>query len=167
MLFYFRGVNVRKNISVVIVFAVALTVFSSCSQNVNAYSAMREFCTSFGIRSVIYSPIVPEGAEGYTEAGFYESLFGEKPDTVSDYAVVLLSGLDYVGECGIFVCYSSYDALCVTEMLERRIEFIRSVSASSGLKFPEQSFVMRENGCVVFAVLPDAEEAKRIWKHII
>lgn len=160
-----------KNVTVIIL-ATAVLIFSllplcSCTQATDASALMREFCSAYGVSPTVYSPMVREGEEGYVKEDFFFSLYGEEPYAVRDFALVLLSDLDSIFECGVFVCYNDYDALTVSDMLERRIELIREVAASSGLKYPKDAFVMRENRCVVMAVLPDAEHARRIWKRII
>ena len=157
----------KKIISLLLIFVILCAQLCSCAEERDAHSMMSEFCSSFGIGSAIYSPTVPEGEEGYVKEGFFKSLFAEEQESVSDYAVVLLSGLDSAGECGVFVCRSAYDALLVTEMLERRTELVRSVAAAAGLSFPDEPFILRDGKCVVLCILPDASRARRIWKHII
>ena len=140
---------------------------TSCSEERSAYMLMGEFCASLGVRGIIYSPEISEGEEGYVAEGFFEKLYGEGEEWVSDFAVVLLSDLGEVAECGVFLCYTDYDATQVTDMLHRRIELIRSVSAVSGLRFPDGAFVYREGRAVVMCVLDSAESARAAWRAIL
>ncbi len=157
---------------IVITLTASVLLFSlfqlcSCAQSLSAMTFMQEFCSAYGVSSPVYSPTVREGEAGYVSEGFFLSLYGEEPYAVRDFAIILRSDLDGILECGVFVCYSDYDALTVSDMLERRIELIREVAASSGLEYPNNAFIMRENKCVVMSVLPDSERARRIWKRII
>ena len=160
-----------KKLTVTILIAAILILLVlplvSCSELADAHSLMTEFCSAYGIDTTIYSTTVQQGEEGYVTQRFFFSLYGEDMGSVSSFAVILDSDLDRISECGIFVCYSDYDAILVTDMLSRRLELIQGVAASSGLSLPDGAFIIRENKCVVLAALSDADQARRIWKRII
>ena len=160
----------RKMIACGLVLALCVAAalsLTACSRTRSAYGLMSEFCTCLRVRGVIYSPVVAEGDAGYVASGFFEKLYGEGEEWVLDFAVMLLSDLGGVSECGVFLCYTDYDATQVTDMLHRRIELIRSVSAVSGLRFPEEPFVYREGRAVVMCALDDAEGARAAWRAIL
>ena len=157
----------KKLLALIIILSTLVLCLSACSEERSALAICREFASAYGVEGAIYSPTVREGEEGYVREGFFESLYGEPQDSVRDYALLLCSDLDSIGEVGIFICESDYDALLVTEMLGRRLENIRRVAASAGLGFPEGAFVMRKNKCVALCAIADAERAERILRRVI
>ena len=156
----------RKITAFILLFSLAASLLS-CSEKRSARALMREFSIAYGIDSPIYSPDVREGEEGYINSGFFSELYGEGEEWVSDFAVVLLSDLEAASECGVFICYTDYDARQVSEMLRRRIELVRSVAAISGLSLPDGDFVYREGIVVVMAILPRTDTARKLWGEIL
>ncbi len=157
----------KKLLALIIILSTLVLCLSACAEERSALAICREFAAAYGVEGAIYSPTVREGEEGYVREGFFESLYGEPQDSVGDYALLLISDLDEIGEVGIFICESDYDALLVTEMQECRLENIRRVAASAGMSFPEGAFVMRKNKCVVLCAIADAERAERILRRVI
>ena len=142
-------------------------VFCSCEKAQSADLLMNEFCRTYGISATVYTPSAKEGETGYVTEDFFFALYGEGMERVADFAIIITSDLDTVFECGVFRSYTDYDAVLVTEMLNRRLDLMRSVSASSGLRMPEAPFVLRKSKYVVMAALPDAKRAADIWKRIL
>lgn len=160
----------RKIISLALIFtltALACACLCSCEKKRPASDMMRDFCAELGLRGTVFSPDVPEGESGYVSGDFFSSLYGESDEYAADFAVVLLSDLEYAAECGVFICYSDVDAVRVTDMLHRRIELMRSVAAVSGLRFPEDAFVYREGRAVVMCALHGAPNARALWRAIL
>ena len=160
----------RKMLSMTLVIAISfLSVFSlaSCEEKRTAALLMHEFCSARGMDPVIYTPSANEGEPGYVRSGFFDELYGEGESLVSDFAVVLLSDLARISECGVFICYTDYDALLMTDVLQRRIELVRSVAAVSGLRLSDGAFVYREGRAVVMCALSEPEDARKLWRTIL
>ena len=139
----------------------------SCEKGSDATLLMQEFRSGYGVGGVLYSYAVPEGERGYCDEEFFVRLYGETPDSVSDFAVLLLSGTRGVGECAVFVCYSDYDAVLVSDMCYRRIEFLMSLSGTVDVSFAEDAFVLRRGKKIVMCALADNDRARGIWKKLI
>ena len=161
---------IRKSAASVLLVSLLCTLLAlllSCAEGRSARALMEEFCSAYGIAHTVYSPEVREGEAGYVKDGFFAQLYGEGEEWVSDFAIVLLSDTAHLSECGVFICYTDYDAIQVTDMLHRRIKLIREVGAASGLAIPEGAFVYREGRCVVVCALPDEAIARRLWREIL
>jgi hypothetical protein len=161
----------KKILSKAVAFIVAavLCVFAlaSCAEERSALSIMTEFCDSYSVGGVIYSPLIEEGRRGHSDERFFIDLYGEGSESVSDYSVLLLSGISLVGECAVFLCYSDYDATLVSDMCYRRIELLKSLAGAVDTSFAEDAFVLRRGKTVVMCALSDNEKGARIWKKVI
>ena len=142
-------------------------LLSSCAKNGTPHDLMREFAESYGISDTVFSPLVNEGEDGYTDEEFFEAVFGEGADSVSDYAIVFLSSLDVVGECCIFLCYSDYDALVACEILWRRVDLLKSMSTGMDISYTSDAVVFKSGKYAVMCALSDNAKAERIWKKIL
>ena len=133
----------------------------------DASALMREFTSAYGFGGVIYSPSVREGEAGYTDDRFFESVWGEGAEYVSDFAVIFSSSLDKSGECAVFICYNDFDAARVCEMIYRRFDLIASLGIVTDTSCLEDSFVLRRGRAVVASALSDNERARNVWKKIV
>lgn len=141
--------------------------FMSCKEQKSAHALMLDFCNAYGIEKTVFSPSVAEGSEGYANADFFEHVFGEKAESVSDYAVVFSSGLDRVQECAVLLCYSDYDALVACDILRRRVDLVKSMGASINTSYAADAVVFKSGKYAVMCVLSDNERAEKIWRKIL
>lgn len=166
-----KGLNsgIRNLARAALVFLLLLSIIcmSSCQRSVEAYKLMTELCYAYGIDRVIFSPSVKEGEEGYCPDGFLDSVFGDISESVSDYALLFISDLFSVGECAILVCYSTYDAIAVTEAALMRLELLRTESGGLDISALEGAFVERSGRTVILCALPDNDRARRLVRKII
>lgn len=153
--------------SVAVTAVLFILILSSCSEKRSALSVMSEFRKAYSVGGVVYSPLIGEGQRGHSDEAFFVELYGEGSDSVSDYSVLLLSGIAGVGECAVFICYSDYDAILVSDMCYRRIEFLKSLSGAVDTSFAEDAFVLRRGKTVVMCALADNDRGKSIWKKVI
>ena len=162
-LFYLR----KKLILLLCIGALFCSMLSCGSIERSALELMREFTEDYGWEGVIYSPSVREGEAGYADEAFFESVWGEGVEYVSDFAVVFSSSLDKSGECAVFICYNDFDAARVSEMIYRRFDLIASLGIVLDTSSLNDSFVLRRGRVVVASALPDNDRAKSVWKRII
>ena len=148
----------------VIVFVAFAT---SCDEGRTARELMDEFLDSYSAAGRLFSPEIPEGQEGHSTDAFFEKLYGDGREFVSDYAVFLSSDLESIEEAAVFVCYGEYDAMMVAQIAYRRIELIRSLGGSVNTDNLEEAFVFRKGRYVVMCLLEDNATAKRIWRSIL
>lgn len=137
----------------------------ACAPTQNAEEQMRAFADAYG-GGIVYAPTVPEGESGHADDTFFEELFGAPPYETEDYAVLFLPSLSSGGEAGIFLCYTAADAMTVEELCLRRTELIREVGALSSHAWGENAFVERYGRTVVYAALPDAPRARRLFRRL-
>ena len=156
-----------RPVSLILVLFILAFSLASCGQKPSPYSLMLEFCESYGIEDTVFSPLLSEGEEGYTDEDFFKIVFGEGIEAVEDYAVVFLSSLDYAGECSVFLCYSEYDALVVCDMLRRRIDLIKSIGAGINTSYVSDAVVFKSGKYAVMCALSDNELAKRMWRRLL
>lgn len=160
----------KKTIKAVCLLLTAVFLLLSlvgCSEQRTALSLMNEFRDGYSVGGVLYSPLFAEGERGHCDESFFMSLYGESTGSVSDYAVLLLSGLSDVGECAVFICCSDYDATLVSDMCYRRIELLKTLSGTVDTSFASDAFVLRRGRRVVMCALADNERCARIWKKAI
>ena len=131
------------------------------------YSLMLKFAEDYGLSETIFSTSVKEGKAGYTDEDFFRSVFDERVEHVSDYAMIFISNLDYAGECAVFLCYSEYDALVACDILRGRVDLIKSISAGIDTSYTEDARIFKSGRYAVMCVLPDNERAERIWRKIL
>ena len=155
-----------KTLAIILSVSLLLTI-CSCEDDKDALSIMNEFCAVYKTGGVIFSRSIPEGEAGHASEDFFSIMYQSDEGSVSDYAVLLLSGLDYAGECAVFVCYSVYDAILVTDLCNKRISAIRSLGGEVNVSFTEDSFVMRRGCVVAMSALRDNDAARRIFERII
>lgn len=148
------------------VFSIVIS-FSSCAEKRSAHALMSEFAQSYGAGGVVYSAEVKEGEYGYVDKDFFYTLYGEGEESVSDYSVLLLSGISRLGECAVFICYTDYDAFVVTEMCRRRIDLLRSFSGSPDTSSALDAVVKRYGRCVVMCAMSDNLRAISLWDKIL
>ncbi len=141
-------------------------LFISCGDLPNALDAMNEFKEAYGIEKTVYSKSLPEGDSGYADSDFFYNMYGDGEDSVCDYAVLLLSDLDTVGECAVFICYTEYDAILVTDICRRRMDLLKSLMGSVDVSFLSDSFIKRYGRVVVMCALSDNESAQQIFDRI-
>ncbi|MBE6536844.1 MAG: hypothetical protein E7673_02705 [Ruminococcaceae bacterium] len=156
------GVLLTLSVSVSSVF-----LLSACREYKSPYPLMLEFCQSYGISDTVFSSSVKEGAAGYVSESFFEQVYGEKPECVSEYAVVFLSSLDVAGECALFLCYSEYDALIACDILQIRLDLIKSMGISIDTSYAKDAVIFKSGRYAVMCVLSDNERAKRLWQKIL
>ncbi len=159
---------VIKYISLLIITVFLIVALPSC-RNVTRtpHELMLEFKKEYKVGGVLYYSSASEGEQGYVYDGFFEALYGDGVGSVSDFALILLSQGDTVGECAVFLAYSEYDAVLISDMCYRRISFLASLGISQNTEFLDGAFVLRRGEYVVMCALEDNEDAKRIWKKLI
>ncbi len=151
----------------ILLFSFVLSSFCACSDIPSALEIANEFSLAYGIDVPIYAKAKSEGDAGFADSEFFYSMYGDGEECVLDYAVLLISDLDTVGECAVFVCYTEYDAILVSDMCKRRMLLLRSLMGSADVSFLEDSFIKRKGKIVVMCVLSDNERASRIFDRII
>ncbi len=156
-----------ENTCILLVISLVFFGFSSCSELSSALEIMDEFSKSYGIEAPIFSNEKKEGEIGFADGEFFKTMYGEGEDSVLDYAVMLISDMDTVGECAVFICYTEYDAITVSDMCKRRMLLLRSLMGSVDVSFLEDSFIKRKGKIVVMCVLSDNERALEIFDRII
>lgn len=149
------------------IFLSSVLCFTSCTEKKEVYALMVDFCSSYGISDTIFSPSVDEGERGYTDAVFFEYVFLEKSDAVSDYAVVFSSELNRAEECAIFLCFSEYDALVACELLRKRVDLIKAMGVNIDTSNASDAVVFKSGRYAVMCVLPDNERAEKLWRKIL
>jgi len=153
-------------IALLCIFSIAIS-FSSCEEKRGAHALMTEFAQSYGAGGVLYSTEIEEGEYGYIDKNFFYTLYGEGEDSVSDYSVLLLSGISSLGECAVFICYTDYDAFVVSDMCRRRIDLLRSFSGSPDTSSATDAVVKRYGRCVVMCAMADNSRAISLWDKIL
>lgn len=153
--------------SVFLLAAMPLLMLVSCKKSVSPYLLMLEFCKSFGIEDTVFSPSLSEGERGFANDDFFELVFEESADSVSDYAVVFLSSLDNVGECALFLCYSEYDALIACDTLRRRADLLKSMGTGMDVSYTQDAKIFKSGKYAIMCALPDNERAERLWRKIL
>ena len=156
-----------KRISALTVAAALFMSLSSCGRKPSAVELMSRFCEEYGVFPEILSPSFSEGEKGHVGEDFFESVFLESPNSVSDYAIVFLSSLDRISECSVFLCYSEYDAILVAEMLWRRVDFLRSCAIGMDASYLSDTVVFKSGKYAVMCALSDNSAAERIWRRLL
>ena len=155
-------------ICVLLLVAVSCSSFLvSCDKNDAPYGLMLEFCEIYGIEDTVFSPSLSEGDVGYADEEFFELVFGEKPCSVSDYAVVFLSSLDFVGECALLLCYSEGDALDACLLLNERIDLLKSSGTGMDTSYLTDAVVFKSGRYAVLCALSDNERAEKTWRKLL
>jgi hypothetical protein len=131
------------------------------------YGLMLEFCEIYGIEDTVFSPTLAEGDLGYANDEFFELVFGEKPYSVSDYAVVFLSDLDFVGECALLLCYSEGDALDACLLLRERIDLLKSMGTGMDTSYLADAVVFKSGRYAVLCALSDNVKAEKTWRKLL
>ena len=148
----------KKPVAIILLLATVFLMVC-CRAEPDSYGLLIEFVNTYGADGVIYSPIVPEGKDGYIKDGFVETIYlfyGRFPE---NYAIFLNSRPDFSSECGIFVCSDAEMVDIVEEMCLERIRLL-----CSGDK---RAFVKRNHNVVFYSTLPDRERAEKIFSEII
>ena len=159
--------GVRQRIVALAVTLGLLLSLSSCSEKASPSELLSRFCEEYGIRADILSPSYREGEVGHVDESFFESVFFESSDSVSDYAIAFLSSLDRISECSVFLCYSEYDAILVAEMLWRRVDFLRSCAIGMDASYLSDTVVFKSGKYAVMCALSDNSAAERIWRRLL
>lgn len=141
--------------------------FVSCGKNSDPYELMLEFCKIYGIEDTVFSPTLAEGDAGYANDAFFELVFGEKPYSVSDYAVVFLSSLDFVGECALLLCYSEGDALDACLLLRERLDLLKSMGTGMNTSYLSDAVVFKSGRYAVICALSDNVRAEKTWRKLL
>lgn len=164
-----RDLFCKFKILLLIVSMAPLSLFGlvACQEKTSPYHLMIEFCQSYGISDTVFSPSLTSGDEGYADEKFFETVYGETPEYVSDYAVVFLSSLDFAGECALFLCYSEYDALVACDIFRRRVALIKSVGSGVDTSYVSDAVIFKSDRYVVMCALDNNDEAKRLWRKIL
>ena len=162
-----KTTHVRRLSAIIAILLALALLLVSCKEYAEPLFLMREFCKSYGVDSVVFSPSVKEGEDGYTDSSFFESVWSDGEELVESYAVFFLSNLSTAGECALFLCYSESDAITATEILTRRIELIRSLGSAIDSSFCTDAFVMKSGRYVVMCALGDNERAREIWERLV
>lgn len=164
-------VNRRLGLSFVCVLLLVAVIlcsfFVSCGKNDAPYGLMLEFCEIYGIEDTVFSPTLAEGDLGYANDEFFELVFGEKPYSVSDYAVVFLSDLDFVGECALLLCYSEGDALDACLLLRERIDLLKSMGTGMDTSYLADAVVFKSGRYAVLCALSDNVKAEKTWRKLL
>lgn len=155
---------IAKALAISLTVALCVSLFS-CDDGRGASEIMNEFKDAYGIDAPLYLKVAEEGNFGYTPDGFLDYIYEGAEELVEDFALMLPSGLDFVGECGIFICYSEYDAMMMSELCAARLETIRTLTAGGGLA--EDGFILRRGRRVVICALADNPRALRIFDRIL
>ena len=149
------------------VVVICCSLFVSCGKNDAPYGLMLEFCEIYGIEDTVFSPALSEWEVGYASDGFFELVFGEKPYSVSDYAVVFLSSLDFVGECALLLCYSEGDALDACLLLRERLDLLKSMGTGMDTSYLSDAVVFKSGKYAVLCVLSDNVRAEKTWRKLL
>ena len=153
-------------IALICLISLIITSLHSCEKERSAEEIMLEFKASYGIGCAMYSS--DEGGEGIYDGGeIFLAMLGGGAECVGSYLMLLVSGLEYSGECAVFVCFSRYDAMLISERGSARIGMLRSSSAVGVPTFASDGFVMRRGKVVIMCALSDNERAKRIFERIL
>ena len=164
-------VNRRIGLSFVCVMlsvaVICCSFFVCCVKNDAPYGLMLEFCEIYGIEDTVFSPTLAEGDLGYANDEFFELVFGEKPYSVSDYAVVFLSDLDFVGECALLLCYSEGDALDACLLLRERIDLLKSMGTGMDTSYLADAVVFKSGRYAVLCALSDNVKAEKTWRKLL
>lgn len=157
----------RTRIIAFVITLALLVSLSACSEKASPKEALECFCKEYGLSGDILSPSYREGDAGHIDESFFEYVFLESSDSVSDYAVIFLSTLDRISECSVFLCYSEYDAILVIEMLWRRVDFLKSSAIGMDISNLSDAVVFKSGKYAVMCALPDNASAERIWRKIL
>ena len=155
----------RRYAALFLSFLLILCFLTSCGEGESAEARMRAFADAYG-GGTVYAPGIPEGESGHADGDFYEDLFGVPPYEIEEYALLFLPSLEDGGEAGIFLCYSAADAMEVAKVCLSRVELIRRVDVLSSRAWAEDAFAERYGRWVVYASLPDAARARRLFRSI-
>ena len=149
----------KKKFSLIICICICILPLSSCSREYDAYSMLCEFVSAYGAEGTVYSPIVPEGEDGYIYEGLVERIYlfsGEFPE---NYAIFLNSHPDYSSECGIFVCSDAEMLSMVEEMCLERIGLLCGRA--------ENAFLKKSGNLCFYSTMQDRVRAEKIFNEII
>ncbi|MBR2650419.1 MAG: hypothetical protein IKD45_02045 [Clostridia bacterium] len=146
----------------------SLLLLTACRRrSVSASEMMSAFLSEYGIEAVIYTPSIPEGEEGYFSPDMFYTMYSRDTSAVSDFALIMLSRSVSLGECAVFVCYNTYDAIVMSEACQRRLLLFSSASGINVECYTEDAFVKRHGNIVVMCALRDNTAAQRIWSGIL
>lgn len=149
----------KKIISFTLAVAILCLALSSCEERRDAYSMLHGFISAYGAEGVIYSPVIPEGEQGYITDGLIEKLYiysGELPD---NFAIFLANRTESFSECAIFICRDA-DMLAMVE--EMCLERVRLLSAGR-----TNAFVRKSRMLVFYSTMQDRSRAERLFSEII
>lgn len=162
---FFRSLRIR-----LVALAVGISLLGclfSCSEKPSPTELLSRFCDEYGLSADILSPSFREGERGHVSDDFFEKVFLESPDSVSDYAIIFLSSLNSIGECSVFLCYSEYDALLVAEALWRRVDFLKASATGMDTSCLADAVIFKSGRYAVMCALSDNARAERIWRKIL
>ena len=136
-------------------------VFSltSCEKNVDAYDLLTEFISTYGAEGIIYSPIVPEGDDGYVRDGLTKRIYLYSGEFPENYAIFFNGHTDFSSECAVFVCTDA-DTLAMVE--EMSLERIRLVASGA-----DHAFVRKSGSICFYSTMKDRARAEKIFSEII
>ena len=157
----------RRRIIAFAIMLAFLVSLSSCSEKASPSEFLARFCKEYGVSGDILSPSYREGEPGHVDEEFFESVFFESPDSVSDYAIIFFSSLDRISECSVFLCYSDYDAILVVEMLWRRVDFLKTTAAGTDASNLSDAVVFKRGKYAVMCALSDNVSAEKIWRKLL
>ena len=153
---------------IVLVVALSLPLcLLSCEEKPSPSELLSRFCDEYGLSADILSPSFREGERGHVSEDFFETVFLESSDSVSDYAIIFLSSLNSIGECSVFLCYSEYDALLVAEALWRRVDFLKASAVGIDTSPLTDAVIFKSGRYAVMCALSDNGRAERIWRKIL
>lgn len=155
----------RRRSAFALCLLLVFSLLTSCGERESAEERMRAFSDAYG-GGTVYAPSIPEGEAGHADDRFYEDFLGVPPYETEDFALLFFSGAQGGGEAGIFLCHTAADAMEVAGLCLSRAELVRRVGALSAHAWGRDAFVERYGRWVVYAALPDAARARRLFRTL-
>ena len=135
-------------------------LLSACSRDVRADEVLVRALREYPLEADVYSSLNKEGEDGFVDSEMLIALYGVSEHPTAEFALALYGKVDTVREIGVFSTDGGADIIGLTELLERRLDFL--ASASDGEKF-----LKKYKGAIVYAFVGDASRIEAIFDSLI
>ena len=153
---------------ILLILALSIAFLGSCrKREASAYDMLSRFMSEYGVEAVIYTLSAPEGSLGAFSTDMFYTMYSADTSRVFDFALIMLSRSVSLSECAVFVCYSVFDAMEISEVCRRRLDLFSSATGIDIGSYTEDAFVMRRKNIVVLCAMRDNKGASVIWSGIL
>ncbi|MBR2342676.1 MAG: hypothetical protein IKA64_00310 [Clostridia bacterium] len=136
-------------------------LFSCSARTVEPYEVVSLFRDGRLPSGRIYLSRAEEGEEHYAPAGLLSDMLDFQGEEPREWALLIHSRLDYVGELGVLCAESPGERLMIYEACERRVSLLTHSGTPGG------GFVILRHGAVIYGFFPEPESAREYILGII